>query len=78
MVTGIDGLWASKLGDVSIVTNVDAYKLSSTVFRAASSDLSFADYARQALGRLVDEQAHAGDGIDHRPRHRLPNGPRWD
>ena len=46
----IDGLWASEMGDVGIVTNPDAYRLSAQVFRAASADLSFSDYARQALG----------------------------
>ena len=46
----IDGLWASMLTEVGIVTNVDAYRLSAQVFRANSSDLSFSDYARQALG----------------------------
>ena len=45
----IDGLWASMLSDVGIVMNADAYKLSAQVFRANSSDLSFSDYARQAL-----------------------------
>ena len=45
----IDGLWASKLGELAVVTNPDAYKLSAQVFRANSSDLSFSDYARQAL-----------------------------
>ena len=46
----IDGLWATELSEVAIVTNADAYKLSAQVFRANSSDLSFSDYARQALG----------------------------
>ena len=46
----IEGLWASMLTDVAIVTNPDAYKLSAQAFRANSSDLSFSDYARQALG----------------------------
>ena len=45
----IDGLWSTKLGEVGIVTNPDAYKLSAQVFRANSSDLSFSDYAREAL-----------------------------
>ena len=45
----VDGLWASMLSEVAIVANVDAYRLSATVFRANSSDLSFSDYAREAL-----------------------------
>ena len=46
----IDGLWAGDLRQIAIVTNADAYRLSAQVFRAASADLSFSDYARQALG----------------------------
>ena len=46
----VDGLWAGSLSDVGIVVNPDAYRLSARVFRAASADLSFSDYARQALG----------------------------
>ncbi|MCY4510668.1 MAG: hypothetical protein OXG35_27470 [Acidobacteria bacterium] len=46
----IDGLWASMLTEIGIVVNVDAYRLSARSFRANSSDLSFSDYARQALG----------------------------
>ena len=46
----IDGLWASKLADVKIVTNADAYKLAATVFRGNSADQHFADYARQGTG----------------------------
>lgn len=46
----IDGLWAGDLSQVAIVTNADAYRLSAQVFRANSADLSFSDYARQALG----------------------------
>ena len=48
--SAIDGLWASMLTEVGVVTNVDAYRLSAQVFRANSADLSFSDYARQALG----------------------------
>ncbi len=46
----IDGLWASEMGDVGIVVNPDAYRLSAQLFRANSADLSFSDYARQAMG----------------------------
>ena len=49
----IDGLWASKLSEVSLITNADAYKLSATKFRDTSTDLgsiSFANYAMQHTG----------------------------
>ena len=48
--SGIDGLWASTLADVAIVMNAECYRSSAVQFRANSSDLSFADYARQNLG----------------------------
>ena len=35
----IEGLWAARLMDVSIVANVDAYKLSATKFRDNANDL---------------------------------------
>ena len=50
----IDGLWASRMRDVSIVANVDAYKLAAKAFRDAGNndrgDISFADYAMQHTG----------------------------
>ena len=68
----VDGLWAGSLSDVGIVTNVDAYRLSAQVFRANSSDLSFSDYARSALGawwtnkRMPATAAMIARGIVHR------------
>ena len=50
LASAIDGLWATRLSEVAVVTNADAYKLSAVQFRGNSSDLSFSDYARQALG----------------------------
>lgn len=48
---GIDGLWASTMGDVAIVGGVETYTLSAKTFRDAGNnhrgDTSFADYARQ-------------------------------
>ena len=53
----IDGLWASTMREVSLVANVDAYKLSARTFRDTPgntpTDLgaeSFADYAMSKLG----------------------------
>ena len=46
----VDGLWASMIKEVAIVASVDAYRLSARSFRAASSDLSFSDYAAVATG----------------------------
>ena len=53
----IDGLWASTMRDVSLVANVDAYKLSARTFRDSAGtnpadlgDTSFADYAMERTG----------------------------
>ena len=49
----IDGLWASTLAEVAVITNPDAYKLSVTKFRDTSTDLgstTFADYAAKFTG----------------------------
>ena len=50
----IDGLWASAVRDVSIVANVDAYKLSAKTYRGTAANggpaITFADYAREAFG----------------------------
>ena len=54
---GIDGLWASVMGEVSIVAGPDTYKLSAKTFRdrvidtgnrggVSLGDISFADYAK--------------------------------
>ena len=71
----IEGLWAARLMDVSIVANVDAYKLSATKFRDNANDLgsiSFADYAMKHLGgwwtnkRMPATAAHIARGIVYR------------
>ena len=46
----VDALWATQLSEIAMITNADVYRLSAQVFRANSADLSFSDYARQALG----------------------------
>ena len=68
----VDGLWAGELAEVGIITNVSAYRLSAQVFRANSSDLSFSDYAREALGgwscnkRMLAAAANTARGIVYR------------
>jgi len=50
----IDGLWASMMTDVSIVANVDAYKLAAKTFRgtetAGAPNQTAADYLRASTG----------------------------
>ena len=82
----IDGLWASMLTEVGIVSNPDVYKLSAQVFRANSADLSFSDYARQALGdwwtnkRMPATASTIARGIVYRmgrPGLRTASHPTW-
>ena len=82
----VDGLWAGSLSDVGIVTNPDAYRLSAQVFRGASADLSFSDYARAALGawwtnkRMPASASNIARGIVHRmgrPTLRTACHPTW-
>ncbi len=82
----IDGLWAGTVRDVAIVTNPDAYKLSVGKFRANSSDLNFADYARQNTGgwwtnkRMPATAAKVARGIVYRmgrPGLRTACHPTW-
>ena len=50
----IDGLWAPMMADVSMVTNVDAYKLAAKTFRGTAANggpvETAADYLRKATG----------------------------
>ena len=52
----IDGLWAATPGEVGIVANVDAYKLSAKTFRdgtggqSRAGDVAFSDYAKAHYG----------------------------
>ena len=50
----IDGLWASTTADVSLVVNVDAYKLAAKTFRGTAANggpaVTFADYAKNMSG----------------------------
>ena len=50
----IDGLWAPMMADVSMVTNVDAYKLAAKTFRGTAANggpvETSADYLRKATG----------------------------
>ena len=72
----VDGLWASRMRDVMIVANVDAYKLAATTFRGTAANggpaLTFADYAANATGgfstnaRMPATDANVARGIVYR------------
>ena len=72
----IDGLWASMMSDVAIITNVDAYKLAAKTFRGTAANggsaLTFADYAKVATGgfrtnkRMPATASTIARGIVHR------------
>ena len=52
----VDGLWAGRPSEVSIVANVDAYKLSAKTFRdgtggqSRAGERAFSDYAQEHYG----------------------------
>ena len=68
----IDGLWASMTSEVAIVASIDVYKLSARTFRGNDSPISFADYAKAALGgwwtnkRMPATANNIARGIVHR------------
>ena len=70
--SGIEGKWATKMNQVSIVAGVDTYRLSTTKFRDNSTDLgstSFADYAEMHTAgwwtnsRMPAKTTHVQKGI---------------
>ena len=76
----IDGLWASMLSEVAIVSNVDAYKLGFQVVprfngreRLPRLHLVFGLRARES-GRLVDIETDASNRRQDRAGDRLQNG----
>ena len=72
----IDGLWASRMSDVMIVANVDAYKLAASTFRGTAAQggpaVTFADYAANTTGgfstnkRMPATDASIARGIVYR------------
>ena len=73
----IDGLWASTLADIALITNPAVYKRSATLFRDTSTDLgstSFADYAAKFTGGWSCNSRMPATEGQYRPRDRLPQG----
>ena len=74
--TGIDGLWASRMNEVSVVCGPETYRLAAKTFRDATGqdmgDVAFADYAMSRFGgfwtnkRMPDAAAHIQQAILHR------------
>lgn len=86
----IDGLWASRMREVGIVVNVDAYKLSARTFRGTAANggpvQTFADYAEKMSGswstnkRMPATAATIARGIVYRmgrPGLRTASHPTW-
>ena len=51
--SGIDGLWASKMSEISVVCGTESYAISTRAFRDATNDrgdIAFADYAGKMYG----------------------------
>jgi hypothetical protein len=86
----LDGLWASMLAEVSIVANVDAYKLSAKTFRGTAANggpvETFASFAKLHTGgwwtssRMPATASTIARGIVHRmgrPGLRTACHPTW-
>ena len=75
---GIDGLWSSTIKEVAIVAGVETFQLSAKTFRDYRGGGPGVHESRGlrhvALRRLVDEQAHAGEGGAHSASHPVPHG----
>lgn len=68
--SGIDGLWASRMKDVTIVCNPQTYRLSAKTYRAETvGQLALSDYAMQTYGgwwtnkRMPDTVNHIAQAI---------------
>ena len=76
---GIDGLFASRTSEVSIVAGVDTYKHSAKTFRDIAStdlgDVSFADYAMgKFAGWWTNKRMPAADGSNFQAAIRVLRG----
>ena len=87
---GIDGLWASRMNEITIVAGPESYRLSAQTFRdAVGQDLggtSFADYATERYGgwwtnkRMPAKDTHVQQAILYRsgrPGIRTATCPNW-
>ena len=88
----VDGLWASRTSDVSMVVNVDAFRLAAKSFRDVGTnnghrgDVSFSDYAMTHTGglwtnaRMPDSASNIATGIVHRKGRTMTTAehPVWD
>ena len=70
--SGIDGLWANTLMDVSIVVNPETYRLAAETFQGTDSETSAAAYAQKVTGgfwtnkRMPDKTSHVAQAILYR------------
>ena len=65
---GIDGLWATELEHIGLVVGVETYQLAAATFQGTDSEESAASYLKRMgdrWGRVLHEQAHAVEGIEH-------------
>ena len=76
---GIDGLWASRMADVSILTGPETYRLSAQTYRDATGqdlgETAFSGSRHEHVWRMVDQQADAGFRERHSASNRLSKGP---
>ena len=84
--SGIDGLWATELSHIAIVTNPETYRLASVTFQGADAEQSAAMYMKAAGAdfwtnkRMPAKAAHISQGIlcrKGRPGMRTAVSPTW-
>ena len=77
---GIDGLWASMLSDVAMVTNPETYRLAATTFQGTDAEESAAAYMTRMGGgfwtnkRMPDKANHVAQGILYRKGRSMMGG----
>ena len=78
----VDGLFATMVSQVGIVTNPDAYKLAAKTFRGTAANggpvATAADYLMASTGGFWTNKRMPATAANACPRHRLPHGPAGD
>ena len=84
--SGVDGLWAEDVSDVSLLLGLASYRLALLTYRSVETDLSVVAFGRAQSGglrtnkRMPDKAAHVQQGIltrKGRPSMRTAVAPHW-
>ena len=84
--TGVDGLWAESVGDVSLLVGLESYRHALQTYRSVETDLSVIAFGSAQTGglrtnkRMPDKAAHVQQAIlcrKGRPAMRTAVAPHW-